>query len=119
MFDPIILLKVLWIMESGLQHNPANGKDGEVGPYQITQACLQDVNDFRGTRLTLEDCRKLSVARWVVISYLERWNAVYDYESACRTWNGGPNGMYKEATLAYWNRCKNLIKMLENDRDGK
>jgi len=41
----------------------------------------------------------------IAINYWARYGAVTD-EARARTWNGGPNGMNKAATLPYWRKVQ-------------
>jgi len=41
----------------------------------------------------------------IAINYWRRYGAVTD-EARARTWNGGPNGMNKAATLPYWRKVQ-------------
>ncbi len=105
-----LLLFALWMVEAGGNYHPPDGAAGEVGPLQIRQIYLDDVNEYRGTALTLDDCRNMTVARWVTLSYLERWHALDSYEKAARVHNGGPQGYHRAATLPYWKRVSQVIE---------
>ena len=41
--------------------------------------------------------------------YWVRYGAVTD-EARARTWNGGPSGMKKAATVGYWNKVKAALQ---------
>ena len=81
-----------------------------MGCLQIRQCALDDVNEYAGTELTLDDCYNPTVSRWVCLQYLERWNALGSYEVAARTWNGGPRGRYKRSTDGYWIKVRARLK---------
>jgi len=123
MIDVNVVLAILWLVEAGGRLYPLDGAAGEVGPYQITKEYLTDVNQYYGTELTHKDCQNLTKARWVVYSYLKMWDALDTVEHACRVHKGGPQGLSKESTLAYWIRCHcvwNGLRALsrENPDDG-
>jgi hypothetical protein len=45
----------------------------------------------------------------VMRRYWERYDAVTDEQKA-RIWNGGPGGMRKKTTLAYWRKVQEAMK---------
>ncbi len=93
------------------------GPAGEVGPLQITQAVVTDVNEWINTSYTLDDMHNLDYAKHVCIWYLRRWGAAYRARTGlaptpevyARIWNGGPYGYDKPSTLDYGRRVANLV----------
>lgn len=72
-----------------------------LGPLQISRACFAD-SRVAGR---YEQVAELAFARCVAESYLKRyapkaWQAG-DVDTLARTWNGGPAGARKSATLPY------------------
>lgn len=93
--------------------NCALGKHGEVGCLQITRDVVQDVNRLQNTvRFDFSDAlnRERAIAMFVVYvghyASAERIGREATAEDIARTWNGGPFGWKKEATLPYWRRVE-------------
>jgi predicted chitinase len=67
-----------------------------------------------------EDCRDASYARAVAVAYWQRWCpdalAEVDAETLARVHNGGPRGMRKSATLAYWRKVSAALAPTWNGR---
>ena len=42
--------------------------------------------------------------------YRDYYNLITPEEIA-RCWNGGPKGIYKPTTIAYWNKVKNHLEL--------
>ena len=81
-----------------------------IGPFQIQRAYWIDA----GVPGRYEDCRDAAYARTVVIAYWKRWcpDALErtDAEVLARTHNGGPRGMRKASTLAYWKKVESKLQ---------
>ena len=109
-------LDVIELLESGgVDWRAAPG--GEyVGPYQISEAYLEDARnadpDLAG--MPLSACSSPELSRRVVAAYMRRWVpeawASGDQEAILRTHFGGPRGAEKETTLPYWERGRNLLE---------
>ena len=90
------------------------GKRGEVGPLQVTQAVVSDVNSLYGTTYELGDMYDLGKAETVARMYLQYWGERYKVktgrdpvvETYFRIWNGGPSGYKKSSTDKYWEKVK-------------
>lgn len=99
-------------VESNANPNAPDSDNGEaIGEYSIHHSCWQDAVNFDTTiGGSYEDCHNAEYARLIVVAYLKRYapQAWTDcnYESLSRTWNGGPNGCHKKATLKYWRKVK-------------
>lgn len=104
------------------------GKDGDGGrswgPYQITQAALDDVNRVYGTHYVKADCYDGNKAELIARSYLLLWGGklgrepnVRDY---VRIFVGGPDGWREHCTLPYWYKCRRaLYAMACGQKGGK
>jgi len=102
------LLERIWLAESGGQISPPDGDSGAaVGPLQIHQGAIDDVNKYYGTEYKLEDVREIGPAREVARLYITLWMDRYKEEIAARVFNGGPRGWRKKATDEYWRDVKN------------
>lgn len=93
-----------------------HGIDGDggksVGPFQISQAYLDDVNRISGINYTREDCYHYAYAKKITEIYLrhyctkERLGHEPSARDYCRIHNGGPDGWKEQCTLAYWYKCR-------------
>lgn len=114
------LIQAIWMVESGGQHNPADGDDGKsIGPLQISYAYWFDAVEFDETiGGCYADCRKIEYAKRIVLTYWKRYAkmAIRDnnYEVLARVHNGGPKGHKKKATEKYWQKVKKVMKDYEN-----
>jgi len=86
----------------------AKGRNGEIGPLQITKACFKD----SGVSGHFANCNDLGFSIKVAEAYLNRYakNAVLanDYQTMARIWNGGPNYSIKK-TNGYWSRFQTFL----------
>jgi soluble lytic murein transglycosylase-like protein len=108
-----LLLAALVAVESS--GNPFAVGDGgkAVGALQIHPAVVADVNRIAGTSYTLSDrlSREKSIAMAKV--YLAHYCGPNPSpERVARTWNGGPSGHHKPATLNYWRKVKAAMARL-------
>jgi hypothetical protein len=116
------LIAAIATVETGGHPSPdtAMGDGGtSAGRYQISRACIEDVNEAYHTRYTWPDdaCDPAMAAR-ICAYYLEYWCAAYEKrhhakatpDIAARIWNGGPQGWAKPATARYWERVKAAMR---------
>ena len=88
------------------------------GPYQISEAYLQDANEYLGTDYTIpqvigDDAVAVAVMCGYWNRYLPRDREV-TYEILARIHNGGPRWHEKESTIRYWEKVKAKMEELEN-----
>ena len=90
-------------IESGGNDSAVGDGGRSVGPYQCGLLAWLDGGGKR------EDYPRLAYDRAaterIMVRYWERYGAATD-EAKARTWNGGPRGMNKKATLAYWTKVR-------------
>lgn len=79
------------------------------GLMQITPILINDLNAIYGTHFKLSDRFIYSKCVTMFFLYQNHYNPTWDYEKAARIWNGGPDGMKKKSTIAYWNKTKKLL----------
>ena len=101
------------LVETGGEADPteAVGRDGEIGPYQITRAYFED----SGVPGVYENvCKSYSGSRVVMMYYWKRYSDsnVSTYEKMARQHNGGPTGHLKKATNNYWERVERIMQTL-------
>ncbi len=100
------LLAALLAVESG-GNDLAVGDGGRArGALQIHAAVVEDVNRLHGTRYTHADMHDRAKAVRVASLYLATYAPGASPEVQARTWNGGPRGASKPATMGYWGRVK-------------
>lgn len=95
----IFYLMTAIIMKEDCQDVDRPSAYGEIGPMQITQCVIHDVNDHYGTEYTLDDVKDEGTAREVCRLYLLRWVPRMEKKlkrGAClrdlaRIWHRGPN----------------------------
>lgn len=115
------LLAAILLVESSGNPNPPDGPNGEVGPLQIRQCVVDDVNrfyslDYNNLNYTLDDMREIRNAVVVFRCYLAMYatpsrlgRPVTDQDRA-RIWVGGPDGWRKKSTLPYWRKVQRAMK---------
>jgi hypothetical protein len=79
------------------------------GYFQITPILINDLNAIYGTNFKLSDRYHYRSCVTMFFLYQNHYNPTWDYEKAARIWNGGPDGMKKKSTIAYWNKTKKLL----------
>lgn len=116
------LILALFLVESGGNLNPPNGRAGEVGPLQTRLCVIQDLNRW-GYVYTLDDARDLDKAKQICRIYLahyatrERLGHEPTVEDMARIWNGGPDGWKKRATRPYWQKVRwEFLRIQEVER---
>jgi hypothetical protein len=101
------LFPALRHVESGGNDRAVGDNGRSVGPYQCGLAAWLDGGGKR------EDYPRLAYDRMaterVMLRYWQRHGAVTD-EQRARTWNGGPTGASKKATVGYWKHVKDEMK---------
>jgi len=107
------LIDALIQIESSGNDNAYTANEDAVGCLQIRRTMVKDVNRILkrqgfNKRYEFKD-------RWCRQKSIEMFNIYRDYynlktpEEISRCWNGGPKGIYKPATIAYWNKVKNHL----------
>jgi hypothetical protein len=108
-----LLLSAMATVESGDNPNAYNARENAHGILQIRQCVLDDVNRHNWIKVNISAAYYPPSARDIARSYLEYWcsyNQQYSFESAARTWNGGPDGWWKLSTLPYWAKVKKELE---------
>lgn len=102
------LLDAICAVESNGNANAIGDNGKAVGAYQIHPAVVTDVNRLTGSRYTIADRTDPAKARAMCRAYLTHYGerAGGTDEAHARTWNGGPKGAKKAATVGYWKRVK-------------
>lgn len=102
------LLDAICAVESNGNANAIGDNGRAVGAYQIHPAVVADVNRLTGAHYTLADRLDPAKSRAMCRAYLAHYGerAGGTDEAHARTWNGGPKGAKKRATIAYWRRVK-------------
>lgn len=101
------LFKAICEVESGNNSYAIGDKHLKLHSYgkaQIRQSRLDDYYRRTGIRYTAKDCFKDEVTQEIFFYYVSP-----DFETTCRTWNGGENGMKKKSTLKYWKLVKSQL----------
>ena len=107
------ILDALIYVESCNNDSAYRASEDAVGCLQIRKTMVNDVNRIlkrqKSTlRFTYSDrwSRNKSIQMFNI--YCKHYNLITPEEIA-RCWNGGPKGIYKSATIAYWNKVKNYL----------
>jgi hypothetical protein len=92
------------------------GKNGEVGPLQITDICLRDYYEHnlpskKINRENLED--SIIVFKWYVTHY--GINTGLSFRQLPCIWNGGPTGWQKKEAMEYCNRVMKIYDQLKRN----
>ena len=99
------MLDAIRLTETGGEKDPRNavGKDGEIGPYQITKGYFKD----SGIKGRFEQVKSKKFAEKVVVNYMKRYatpkriGRPATHIDKARMHRGGPNGYKQKRTLAY------------------
>lgn len=114
------IISALMTVESAGQVNPVGDSGAALGPLQIHECVVQDVNRIYGMKFRHEQVTDMRFARAIASLYLKHYMRtarlslgfrmgiihMSDAELAARIWNGGPKGYEKHATDAYWSKVK-------------
>ncbi len=103
------LIEKIRLVESSNKLNPPDGDGGNaIGPLQIHQCVIDDVNEKFGTNFTIDDCRKIESAELIARLYIQWWMDAYKEEIAARIFNGGPRGWRKRSTDGYYKKIRKV-----------
>ena len=105
------LLSAMLAVESG-GDDSARGDGGRArGALQIHRGVVEDVNRIAGTHYRHTDAHDRDTAMLMATVYLTHYCGTNSTpETIARTWNGGPEGPRKRATLRYWQKVKTKLK---------
>jgi hypothetical protein len=113
---PALFLAVAMIESA---NNPKAIKEDEqaYGIFQIRQDALTDFNGWQGTEFVLQDFilhgeKSVQLSKIAFYDYGKHYGAKTP-EQFYRIWNGGPDGMKKNATRARWERVNNLYQIFK------
>jgi len=125
-----ILLLALMAVETG--DRPAPPSNWQVGPLQVTQQAVDDVNKRFGTEFKLQQCEDLEVSKNVARLYFSIWGTrarlcrKMTYEDGAAIWRGGPTGpgkLHRQKRVHvhgklrdYCERVVNLCAAMEGQR---
>jgi len=107
------IINALIQIESSGNDNAYTASEDAVGCLQIRRTMVKDVN--RILKRQGNEQRYEFKDRWCRQKSIEMFNIYRNYynlntlEEIARCWNGGPKGIYKPATIAYWNKVKNHL----------
>lgn len=115
-----ILVAAIAAIETG-STGPIPGDGGRaIGPLQIHQCVIDEVNRLEKTTLKLSDMSDPSYSSYVCRLYLVYWASRMDHdpsvEELARIWNGGPYGPVKSCTADYGRRVAAMYESIEKDR---
>jgi len=107
------IINALIQIESGGNDDAYCVEEDAVGALQIRRTMVRDVN--RILKRQGSEKRYEYKDRWCRQRSIEMFNIYRDYynlitpEEIARCWNGGPKGVHKTTTIAYWNKVKNHL----------
>ena len=96
-------------VESGGNALAIGDKGRAAGIAQIWGRTVADINRFAGTKYTLNDRFDPVKSKEMFNLYVEHYGKGRSVEFKARIWNGGPQGAYKGATLAYWRKIQSKL----------
>lgn len=111
-----LLIRAIAAIETG-STGPIPGDGGRaIGPLQVHQCVVDDVNRMTGTSFTLLHMEQMIYAEFVFLHYLryyaERLPHEPTIEDLARIWNGGPYGNVKTSTIDYGRRVAAIYASL-------
>jgi hypothetical protein len=101
------LLAAIRKVESNDHDLAVNSKEQAYGAYQCRRGAWLDGGGAEADWPQQAFVRER--VEIVMRRYWERYDAVTDEQKA-RIWNGGPGGMRKKTTLAYWRKVQEAMK---------
>lgn len=97
-------------VESGGNVNAIGDRGRAVGPAQIWEITVRDVNRIAKTHYSLDDRRDISKCAEMFLIYTDHYGRKYGWpvsdEVRAKIWNGGPTGPDKPQTEKYWQKVK-------------
>lgn len=93
-----------------------DGKNGEIGSYQIKKIVIDDVNRILNKKIfkyddALDENKSREICRIYILYWSKKYN-VNTTECMARIWNGGPRGYRKESTVKYWHKIRRVLNEL-------
>ncbi len=88
-------------VESGGDANAYNAAEDAVGIAQIRRCVVRDLPGWR-----MADRWNAVYSAAMFREYMAKWCKHGTAEEMARVWNGGPRGMRKAATKAYWQKVR-------------
>ena len=115
---PERLLNAIRMVESNGNDNAVGDNGNAIGPYQIWRAYWKDAVEFDPSiGGKYEDCFNRDYAERIVNAYMDRYaverrlGRTPTMEDIARIHNGGPNGHRKAATVAYWEKVLDRLRI--------
>jgi hypothetical protein len=97
-------------VESGGNVNAIGDRGKAVGPAQMWEITVRDVNRIAKTHYSLDDRRDISKCAEMFQIYTDHYGKKYGWpvsdEVRAKVWNGGPSGPNKPQTEKYWQKVK-------------
>lgn len=113
---PRSLFHAIRMVESGGEADPntAVGRAGELGAYQISHMYYVDAIEYApNLGGEFSDVTNPSYAEWIMVAYWDRHAPNVKLETLARIHNGGPSGLWSNATDVYWNKVRAVIADIE------
>lgn len=111
-----LLIAAIMMVESGGNHRAIGDGGTAIGPLQIRQAAITDVNRIHGTKFTLTQTTNLAVSSRIFTLYTGHWCTAKRLgrkptnQDIARVWNGGPNGWRRKSTVKYWAKVEKALR---------
>jgi len=103
------LVDKIWQQESSGRLNPPDGDNGRaIGPFQIHQEALTDVNQRFGLNYALWDMRDIERAKLVAKLYIAMHLDNHLEEISSMIFHYGPAGWRGKDVDGYWEKIKNI-----------
>jgi hypothetical protein len=99
-----IINKIHIVESNGKSSVPVGDNGKAVGPLQLHQCVLDDVNKYYGMNFQSGDRKDLEKSKLIARAYIIMWILENQEEIAVRIFNGGPRGWEKPATEKYWQK---------------
>ena len=100
-------------VESGGNVNAVGDRGRAVGPAQIWEVTVRDVNRIAGTSYRNEDRKSLTKSQEIFTIYTSHYGKKYGVpvsdEVRAKIWNGGPSGPSKPQTEKYWQKVSKQL----------
>ncbi len=111
--DMELLFRAICIVESNDNSDAYNKTENAVGCAQIRPIMVEDVNRISGKRFRHFNAYERDKSYEMFCIFQNHYNKGKSMSQMARCWNGGPNGHKKTATLAYWNKVKDVLAALK------